>query len=147
MAVKTLGTPDGVLADGTSASTGVNAQAGVLLRHGAAQSVLHTSLLSNTPAVAVIAGDAAALTTAGAFYRPGPFVIEAADRQTTLTYPEPCTGYDGLAYQVAEMARRIVAAESSAPQRTVADSIATLVVVDEIRRQLGVLFDGETSER
>jgi predicted dehydrogenase len=67
LAVQVLGAPDGVLADGTNAATGVNAQAGVLLRHGAARSVLHTTLLSNTPAVAVVAGDAATLTTTGVF--------------------------------------------------------------------------------
>jgi hypothetical protein len=44
---------------------------------------------------------------------------------------------------VAETARRIVSGETSSPIRTAADSIATLVVMDEIRRQLGVVFDGE----
>ena len=145
LAVSVLGAPDAVLADGTLAPTGVNGQAAAILRQGAARSVLHTTLLSNTPNSAVIAGDAATLTIPGVFYRPGPFTVVDSDGSATLTHDEPLIGYDGLAYEAAETARRIAAGETGSPQRPLADSIATLRVMDEIRRQLGVTFAEELS--
>ena len=43
------------------------------------------------------------------------------------------------------MARRIAAGETGTPLRPLADSVATLRVVDEVRRQIGVTFLEETS--
>lgn len=145
LAVRILGEADGVLADGTWLPTGVHAQVGALLRHGSARSVVHTTLLGNTATTAVLSGDAATLTIPGAFYRPGPFVLAAADASATLTYREPAVGYDGLAFQVAETARRIVAGDRGSPVRPLADSIATLAAMDAIRAQLEIVFPGETA--
>ena len=41
------------------------------------------------------------------------------------------------------MARRVSAGETGTPVRPLGDSVATLAVVDEIRRQIGVVFDEE----
>ena len=43
----------------------------------AGASVLHTTLLSNTPTTAVIAGSDATLVIDGPFYQPGGFTLEA----------------------------------------------------------------------
>ena len=42
--------------------------------------------------------------------------------------------------RVDELIERIAAGETSTPLRTPADSIETLRVIDEIRRQIGVTF-------
>ena len=44
-----------------------------------------------------------------------------------------------------EAARRISAGETGTPLRPLADSVATLRVVDEVRRQIGVTFLEESA--
>ena len=44
-----------------------------------------------------------------------------------------------------EAARRIAAGETGTPLRPLADSVATLRVVDEMRRQIGVTFLEESA--
>jgi predicted dehydrogenase len=143
-ALRALGPADAVQAIGTPAPTGVNGQVGILLGHGSdRQSVLHTSLFSNTPTGAVVAGTAGTLTVPGVFYRPGPFVVDLVDGSPPSTYDEPTYGYDGLAYEAAECARRIAAGERETEYRPLADSVATLATMDEVRRSVGAVFDEE----
>jgi hypothetical protein len=122
----------------------VNGQASVLLLHArAAQAVLHTTIVANTPTEATIAGTAGTITIPGAFYRPGHFVVTSADRSARLEYAEPESAYDGLAYEAAEVARCVVAGGTQTPVRPLADSVATMAVIDEVRRQIGVVFNEE----
>jgi predicted dehydrogenase len=139
LALWVLGEPTGVLASGSRAPSGVNGQTGMLLTHqDGQQSVLHTSLFSNTPTVAVIAGTAGVLTVEGPFYAPGPFRIDFADGRPSLRYEEIRSGYDGLAYEAAACARCIVAGQTESPVRPLAQSVATLRVMDRARDQLQV---------
>lgn len=146
LALAVLGTPETVRALGTPAPTGVNGQVGILLRHGAdGQSVIHSTVFSDTPTVALIAGTEATVTVAGIFYRPGPFRVDFFDDRPPLHYDEPRSGYAGLAFEAAEAARRIAAGERESPIRPLEDSIATLATMDEVRRQIGATFDEERS--
>jgi hypothetical protein len=78
----------------------------------------------------------------GVFFRPGGFELTSADRSEHVRYDEPASGYDGLVYQAAEAARQIAAAATETPVRPMADAVATLAVIDEIRRQIGIVFPG-----
>lgn len=139
-----LGAPEHVVASGVRAPSGVNGQASALLGHpGGAQSVLHTTILGATPTAATVSGSEAVLHLPGPFYRPGGFTVTFYDGRAPLGWAEPASGYDGLAYEAAEVARRVSAGETATPVRPLADSVATLAVVDEIRRQIGVVFDEE----
>jgi hypothetical protein len=51
--------------------------------------------------------------------------------------------YAYLAYEAAETARRIVAGEKSTPYRPMTDTVSTMEIIDEVRRQIGVVFPGE----
>jgi hypothetical protein len=110
---------------------------------GGAEALAHTTIMANTPVEATIAGDAGSVFLPGAWFRPGPFQVVSADRSVNLRYDEPETGYHGLAYEAAEVARRITDGETGTPVRPMADSIATLAVIDEVRRQIGITFPGE----
>lgn len=144
-----LGPPDRVLAQGGWApppATGraVNGQTGVLLGHPTgAQAVLHTTLFGATPTTATIVGSDATLTVAGPFYRPGGFRVDFHDGRPPLVHTEPAAGFDGLAHEAADVARCITAGERQTPVRPLVDSVATLAVLDEIRHQVGVVFDEE----
>jgi predicted dehydrogenase len=139
-----LGTPASVVARGVPAPSGVNGQVSAIFSyHDGAQAVINTTLFSNTPTQATIAGSAATLTIPGPFYRPGPFTLASADGERQLEYNEPASAYDGLAYEAAEVARCISAGELGTQFRTLQDSIATMALIDEIRHQVGIVFDDE----
>jgi predicted dehydrogenase len=138
-----LGPPTEVVARGTDAPSGVNGQVGALLAYGSgARGVVHTTILASTPVAFTIAGSEATLTIPGVFYRPGPFSVVRTDGER-LDHAEPEIAYDALAYQAADVARRITAGETETPVRPLEDSIATMALIDEIRRQIGVVWDEE----
>jgi predicted dehydrogenase len=144
LATWVLGTPARVLAAGQPHATGVNGQAAVVLCDpGGNQAVLHTTLLSSTPTTATIAGTHGTLTLPGPFYQPGDLLLTSADGEVQLAFTEPRTAHDALHFEAAEAARRIAEGRLESPIRPLTESIATLQVMDEIRRQIGVAFPGE----
>jgi predicted dehydrogenase len=144
LATWVLGAPQWVLAAGQPHPAGVNAQAAVILCDPRGnQAVLHTTLLSNTPTAATIAGTAGTLTLPGPFYQPGDLLLTSADGGQQLTFAEPRVAHDALHFEAAEVARCITAGRLESPARPLADSVATLEVMDEIRRQVEVRFPGE----
>jgi len=144
LATKVLGRPARVLATGEDAPSGVNGQASMLLVHpDGAQSVLHTSLLAHTPGNAVISGTGGMLTIPGRFYTPGPFALIANDLKTRLDFEEPRNHYGQLHHEALHFAACVGEGRTESPIRPLSDSILTLEVMDEARRQLGALFEEE----
>jgi predicted dehydrogenase len=139
-----LGMPVEVIARGIPAPSGVNGQASVLMVHdGDAHSVITTTIFSNTPTGATIAGTEGTITIPGIYYRPGGFTVVSDDQEITLSYEEPAARYAYLGYEAAETARRIIAGEITTPYRPMADTVSTMEIIDEIRRQIGIVFPGE----
>jgi predicted dehydrogenase len=139
-----LGMPERVHAIGQSAPSGVNGQTSIVLGHpGGTQSAIHTTLFSDTPSSATIAGTKATLTLPGPFFAPGDVILTETGSRRRIRYTEPAIGNRGLHYQAAEVARRISAGERSSPRRPLQASIDTLAVMDEIRRQIGVTYAEE----
>ncbi len=144
LAISVLGIPDRVLADSVPHSTGVQGQTGLILTHGTRQSVLHTTILANTPTRATIAGTDATLDIDGPFYQPGGFTLTTRDGSRTLRYDEPRSAHvAGLHHQAAEVARHITAGDTESSKRPLDLTIATLAVIDEARRQTSDRFPGE----
>ena len=144
LATKVLGRPARVLATGEDAPSGVNGQASMLLVHpDGAQSVLHTSLLAHTPGNAVISGTGGMLTIPGRFYTPGPVALIANDLKTRLDFEEPRNHYGQLHHEALHFAACVGEGRTESPIRPLSDSILTLEVMDEARRQLGALFEEE----
>ena len=147
LATKILGPPESVLASGQPAPSGVNGQASILLTHAdEAQSVLHTTLFSHTPCTAVIAGSLATLTIPGSFYAPGDFTLAANDRATELHFREEANRYEQLFHEAVHFAHCVGQGSTESPIRPVLDSIVTLETIDEVRRQLGIVFNEERAE-
>jgi len=147
-ATKVLGPPRKVLASGQWAPSGVNGQASILLSHeGDAQSVLHTTLFGHTPCQAVVAGSRGTLTIPGSFYAPGNFHIADNDNLVRLEYREEPNRYQQLYHEAVHFAACVGEGLRESPIRPLADSIVTLETLDEVRRQLGIVFDEERSSR
>lgn len=139
-----LGAPSEVMAIGTEHPTGVNGQVSAIMSfENGAQAIVNTQLYNFTPTEASLVGRTATLTFEGMFNRPGAFSVRFPDG-TALRYEEPTgTHFDGLHFQAAAVARGIHAGKREAPERPLSQSIATMAVADEIRRQLGIVFPGE----
>lgn len=140
-----LGNPESVLASGQPATSELNGQVSAILTHDdGSQSSLHTTILSDTPCGAVIAGDGATMTISGKFYEPGPFAVSFHDG-TSLHYAEEkrTDGY-GLHFSAVEAARIIDNGGTGSITHPFSAATATLTTIDEIRRQLGIDFPGES---
>jgi predicted dehydrogenase len=139
-----LGPPERVLATGSSNHEGLNTQAAMTLGTAVGQvASLHVTQLGNTPTTATVQGSEATLEIEGPFYQPGPFAVRGVDGSVLRWEEERVAHHGGLHFQAAEVARRIAAGETESPLRTVADTAAYLVVMDDVRGQLGISYPGE----
>ncbi|MET3349934.1 UNVERIFIED_ORG: putative dehydrogenase [Arthrobacter sp. UYEF1] len=144
LVTEVLGLPEQLRAMGQPHESGVNAQLSAIMQFaGGAQAVVNTHVHNFTPTSATIVGSEATLTIDGPFNMPGGFEVRFPDGPR-LRHEEPAGGhFEGLHYEAAAVARAVAAGQTQAWQRTLAASIRTLDVADEIRRQLGVVFPGE----
>jgi predicted dehydrogenase len=142
-----LGSPEEVLAAGQDVPGGeVNGQVSAVLRHpGGALSTLHTTAMADTPCTAVFAGTAATLVLPGPFYQPGPVVVTPAGGGEPRVWDEPATGHGALHVSAAEAARCIADGAVQTPLRPLADSVATMEVVDAVRARLAITFVEESA--
>ncbi|MGI5460123.1 Gfo/Idh/MocA family protein [Streptomyces sp. CA-249302] len=141
LATWVLGEPVEILAGGQPHPAGVNGQLSAVLRDADAnQAVVHTTLFSDTPTAATIAGTHATLTLPGPFYQPGDLCLTPSGGGTPLTYTEPQTAHDALHFEAAEAARCIAEDRLQSSLRTLDESIATLRVMDGIRGLCGISF-------
>ena len=139
-----LGPPARVLAAGQPHPAGVNGQAAAVLGDAEGnQALVHTTIVSNTPTTATVAGTLGTLFLPGPFYQPGDLVLRSADGERELTWSEEPTAHDALHFEAAEVARCISEGRLESPLRPLADSVATMRVIDEVRRQIGIVFPGE----
>jgi predicted dehydrogenase len=146
LADSVLGPVDTVLAVGQLAPSGVQAQISIALSHAAGgQSTLHTTILSNTPTTATIAGTDGTITVDGPFFQPGPFSVTGSDGSDLGRYDEPRVGHDALYFEAAEVARCIAEGRLESPIRPLSDSLRTLSVLDRIRDRIGTIYDEDTT--
>jgi predicted dehydrogenase len=141
LATWVLGPPARVQASGQPHPAGVNGQTSAILHdpHGN-HAVVHTTLFSDTPTTATIAGTRATLSLPGPFYQPGDLVLTPAGGGTPLIRTEPRSAHDGLHFEAAEVARCIAAGLRETPLRPLSESVVTLRAMDEIRRLCGITF-------
>jgi predicted dehydrogenase len=141
-----LGAPADVLAAGQPHPAGVNGQASaLLLDRQSNQGVVHTTLFSDTPTTATVAGTHATMSLPGPFYQPGDIVLSLRDG-TQLRHTEERAGHDALHFEAAEVARCVAAGRLQTPLRPLDDSVTTLRAMDDIRRQCGMVFPAESAQ-
>jgi predicted dehydrogenase len=136
-----LGAPDTVTATGTLASTGVDAQAALILDYpSGAQAAITTSMLVATPLAATISGTLARVEFPGPFMGPGPFrVIDTHGERLEWVEPAGFQWREGLCYQAAAMAQHVADGLTESPWHTLDDTLEIMAVLDSARRQLGAL--------
>lgn len=142
------GAPETIIARGEPAPGGVNGQASMLFTHAQGlHSVLNTTLFSNTPGRATLAGRDATLVLDGQFYAPGNFTLTSSQGNHVLRWEEPANRYSQLAHEAEHFAWCIGQGLTDSPIRSLATSLLTLTTMDEARRQMGIVFNEERPPR
>ncbi len=145
---RVMGAPDTVAAIGTQHPSGVNGQLSALLRFaGGGHGTVNTHLHNFTPTTALITGTEATLRIDGPFNMPGGFTLRHHDGRE-LRYDQAAGAHlEGLHFEAAAVARCISQGLTQAPQRPLADTLMTLELADEIRRQTGITFHETTTRK
>ncbi|MDF2442686.1 MAG: hypothetical protein JWR01_889 [Subtercola sp.] len=142
-AVDLLGVPTGVLASASLTATGVDRQTAIILEHeGGRQSVLHAALDTAGPNTATVLGTDARIEIDRTWYMPTPFRVIDAQQNVIEEFDHPVTSR-GMQYQAWELERVVAAGELSSPLLPGVESVAIMGVLDEVRRQIGLVFPGE----
>ncbi len=136
-----LGVPDAVHAVGQLTETGVDGQASIVLTYGqGVQATLSTTLWSRTPTRAHISGTEGHIQVEGSFYAPTSFTLTRNDgARWSFERRAP----QGLQYEAAELARCVAAGRTQSDRMTWDGTLDVMRTMDEVRRQIGVVYPGE----
>ncbi|WP_198955301.1 Gfo/Idh/MocA family oxidoreductase [Kineosporia sp. R_H_3] len=146
-----LGAPSRVTAVSDPAFTGVDAQTSVILQYpGGAHAVLTTTLEALTPRRAWISGTEGTIEVDPTFYALTSFTLTRRDGHVER-YETPAEivggrgdgGGKGLRFEAAELARCVAEGLTESPHLPVAETVAIMETMDEIRRQIGLVYPGE----
>jgi predicted dehydrogenase len=135
-----LGEPDEVRALGSLSGDGVDVRLGGVLHFpSGAISVFHTNLDAMSTLDARIVGTDGIITVAAPFWFTTEFTIRRHDgERETVTIPN-----EGLAHEAAHVQERVRAGHRESDVMTFARTMANMNLMDEIRRQVGVVYPGE----
>ncbi len=126
--------------------TGVEGQVSAIVVHDSgAQSLHHSTILTDTPVRAVLAGTDATLEIGPPFWGPGPLRVRFRDGRPALEHDEPLVRHDALYWQAAEVARRVGSGELESPLRPLAASVRCLELLDQVRAVAGIRAAGSGS--
>ncbi|WP_323100501.1 Gfo/Idh/MocA family oxidoreductase [Intrasporangium sp. YIM S08009] len=135
-----------VKASGTLTDLGVDATTTIAVTNAAgAQGVLSCTMAGVTPCTAVVAGTNARLELTGAFYGAGS-TLRLVGRDNEVLDERPGglpEDVRGFSYEAAEFARCLVAGETESPLLPHATTLRVMETMDEVRRQIGVVYPGE----
>jgi predicted dehydrogenase len=138
-----LGRPDRVAATASLTPEGVDATCGVLHGYDSRPAVanLTCSQESDSAVTAVIAGPKGRIELSGPFYAPRQYTFRHGDRERTVE--QPYLG-NGMVHEAVEAMRCLRAGLRESPLLPWADTLDVMATMDEIRRQIGVVFPTET---
>lgn len=133
-----LGDPVSIEASGELASTGVDADATVVLRFASgAEALSSTSLTTESPWEANITGSLARLHVDSPFMAPSGLRLNSNGDELVWKDETGFQWRDGLCYQATAVAAHIASGRTEAPEHPLETSIKVLAIIDEARRQLG----------
>ena len=133
-----IGAPDRIVALGTTAPTGVDSSANIVVSTaGGAQAVLSTSLLAWMPVDASINGSAGRLDVLSPFFGPtGVRLTIGSDEPVTWRDDSLPELHDGLAYQATAFASYVGAGLPESPVHPHDEIVSVMATIDEARRQI-----------
>ena len=148
LAVFLGGLPQQVSASGSLTDAGVDAHDAIAFsgftKLPAALAALHTTMLSNTPIEAIIAGSEARIKLSGPFTSGSAHVrFETKDGACLDADIEGVTNQQALCYEAAHFAQLVADGGLDSPVMPAQESVAIMGLLDAVRAQVGVRYPGE----
>ena len=138
-----LGPPTEVVARATKRDTGVDASVATIMSHRSeAVSTTYSTMETRGPNRAVVLGTEGRIDIAPVWYSPAPVTVYDADDNVIDSFDQSISGR-GMQYQAAEVERLLAAGKAESPLLTVADSVAVMATMDQVRDAIGVRYPGE----
>ncbi|MFC7404438.1 Gfo/Idh/MocA family protein [Georgenia alba] len=136
-----LGRPEAIHAVGMLSDAGVDVHEAVSLTYGNAVGVATANMWARSRTSASVIGTEGRIDLADTFFVPTTFTVTPADGDP-WTWSEPgVTG--GFQYQAAEVARCVAVGSQQSEILSWAATVEVMEIMDEVRRQLGVVYPGE----
>ena len=138
-----LGAPETVKASARLGATGADSEVATVMTH--AGGAVSTSLSSSRGAganTATIVGTEARIEIDRVWYTPTSFRVTATDGTVLEEYESQVAGR-GMEYQAAAAERFVAEGTLDSDRLPIAESVAIMGTLDEIRQQIGVRYPGE----
>ncbi len=142
--VDLLGAPTEVRALGRLTETGVDGHVSMVLGYGPRTiAQVDTTLWTKTPTTAVVSGTEGSIELDGDFYGPGLVRLRRPDAARTVVQEWDGSAPNGFQFEAAEVARCVATGRLESERMSWDSSRAVMAVMDEARRQVGVVYPGE----
>ena len=142
IATALLGPVAEIKAQAEMGATCVDVQTGFTLRHeGGALSVCSCSLQARTPCELTVSGTRGYLRMDTMFHR-AKSVTVTLDDGSARTIETPFLG-NGYVHEIMEAQRCFLEGLTESPAMTLEETLALMGVMDEIRRQIGLVYDSD----
>ncbi len=137
--------PMSVTASGRLTDLGVDAHVSVLgTADDGAHAVLTATMEATTPTTASVSGTEARLEVDGDFYSPNRVRLVGGDGTVhDVLEVDPTERHRGLRHEAGEVARRVAEGATESPVMPWAETLGVMRLMDEVRRQVGVVYPGE----
>ena len=142
-----LGQPTEVLASGRLKSTGADAEVSTIFRYANGASALTVSA-SDAPGSnrAEINGTEGHVEIDGIWYTPTSFRIYDSQKNLLEEFKPADMKGRGMHFQAIELERLVAAGERTSPILPLEQSVAIMETLDDIRKQIGVIYPSETGK-
>ena len=142
--VDLLGAPTEVRALGRLTETGVDGHVSMVLGYGPRTiAQVDTTLWTKTPTTAVVSGTEGSIEIDGDFYGPGLVRLRRPDPARTVVEEWDGSAPNGFQFEAAEVARCVATGHLVSERMSWDSSRIVMAVMDEARRQVGVVYPGE----
>ena len=142
-----LGQPTEVLASGRLKATGADAEVSTIFRYANGACALTVSA-SDAPGSnrAEINGTEGHVEIDGVWYAPTGFRIYSSEKKLIEEFKPAAMKGRGMHFQAVELERLVAAGERVSPILPLEQSVAIMETLDDIRRQIGVVYPGEAKK-
>jgi predicted dehydrogenase len=138
-----LGKPETIQANASKTATGVDRQTAIIFSYpDGQQALLHAALDTAGPNTASVIGTNGWIDIEATFYAPTTFTVYDSDQNVIETFETPVSPR-GMQFQAWEAERRIRDGISGSTVLPPAESVGIMESLDEIRRQIGLVYPGE----
>jgi predicted dehydrogenase len=138
-----FGTPSTIQANAAKTATGVDRQTAIVLSYAdGQQAVLHTALDTFGPNRAAVIGTLGRIEIDSVWYTPTPFTVFDSRGNIVEKFDQPVRNR-GMQYQAWELERLVAAGLLAGGILPASESVQILETLDEVRRQIGLVYPGE----